>query len=354
MSALEEAASNNPSSTKKIKKILSKYKAGSRLDELREFVEFFLLIARNDFSSPLFEKPYSWNHLSLPPQPADEFLLEHRRDNLTYSFQKTQEYVLQHMELMPPSVVKCSILFCEWYMGNHPEVLSLALCRFLLECVHDSDEIKLDLKDFFDESAHLSELHSETPLRLSRTLDLYTRIFQMFSAEEPKVRLRLAKMNALNFINQAKLATDENQKGKHLENALESIFESHSELSIIQKRYDTTDEEIDLVIKNNVMSPFWINLRSPLIFVECKNWSKPVGAIECRNFEVKLRNHNNLTRIGIFVAATGVTKPFRTAMQRMNRDDQLIVVLEEKHLIEFCESASDLPSWLEQYICKFV
>lgn len=63
-----------------------------------------------------------------------------------------------------------------------------------------------------------------------------------------------------------------------------------------------------MLVSNNVTRPFWIAFASPFLFVECKNWSKHVGAKELRDFEMKLRNHGTLARGGMFVAA-GACRP---------------------------------------------
>jgi hypothetical protein len=57
------------------------------------------------------------------------------------------------------------------------------------------------------------------------------------------------------------------------------------------------DEEIDLVLKNNIESPFFQSLNSPVILVEAKNWKSKTPTKETRNFSMKCDDHKNLTRV---------------------------------------------------------
>jgi len=84
-------------------------------------------------------------------------------------------------------------------------------------------------------------------------------------------------------------AQSKNEKGQSLEDLIEVLFTSDDGLVLADKRVSTGDEEIDLVCMNNVNRPFWLALNSPLLFVECKNWTNHVGAKEVRDLKSKCR-----------------------------------------------------------------
>jgi len=64
------------------------------------------------------------------------------------------------------------------------------------------------------------------------------------------------------------------------------------------------NEEFDLVMSNRA-HPEGVESAGPLFSVECKNWTRPVGAMEVAWFATKLRRSGQ--RLGILVAAKGVT-----------------------------------------------
>lgn len=121
------------------------------------------------------------------------------------------------------------------------------------------------------------------------------------------------------------------------------IFSAPHGLEVASTRYSAGDEEIDLVVKNNVERPFWNALDSPLLFVECKNWSSSVGASEVRDFEMKLLNHGPLARLGFFVAPGGFTEGARTELRRGGRSDHTVVLVDRRctHRIRRVGNAND-------------
>jgi hypothetical protein len=99
-----------------------------------------------------------------------------------------------------------------------------------------------------------------------------------------------------------------------------AILESHPDFVVAERRCDRGDQEIDLVIRNHLKDGFWRGLKSPLILVECKNWSTRVGAKEIRDFETKLRDHQPHARIGFFVAPGGFARHVDEALLRSSRE----------------------------------
>ncbi len=114
----------------------------------------------------------------------------------------------------------------------------------------------------------------------------------------PTYQALLADVNA---------AVTSNQKGDRFEALCEYVFTKLAGVEIQARDALMGSEEIDLVLWNaqteEVLRPF-----ENVILVECKNWTKPVGAPALDSFISKMRRKNLKT--GIFIAANGVTGDF--------------------------------------------
>jgi hypothetical protein len=97
---------------------------------------------------------------------------------------------------------------------------------------------------------------------------------------------------------------DPNQKGKLFEKAVREVFELVPGLKFVDSRIDDGMEEIDIQLRNYNHEHVWAEFEG-MVFVECKNWSQPVGSKEIDNFKGKL-DRNGLNS-GILVAQVGVT-----------------------------------------------
>jgi hypothetical protein len=166
------------------------------------------------------------------------------------------------------------------------------------------------------------------------------------------IREWLAKNRLRTALDRLGTAADGNEKGRLLEQVLSAVFAAHAGFAVLEMRYSTGDEEIDLIVKNDVMTSFWIALSSPLLFIECKNWTMSVGAKELRDFESKMRNHTPLTRVGFFVAANGFTRGFTDELKRLSRDAFTVVPIDLEALYEFIEGGSSISDWLASMIGK--
>jgi hypothetical protein len=131
-----------------------------------------------------------------------------------------------------------------------------------------------------------------------------------------------------------------------------AIFESHPGFVIAHRRYDLGDQEIDLVIRNHLEDGFWRRLESPLILVECKNWSEAVGADQIRDFETKLRDHQPHAKIGFFVAPRGFTKHVDTALVAARREPYQIVPIEMTDIDDLVDSRKNVVDWLAERVSE--
>ena len=123
----------------------------------------------------------------------------------------------------------------------------------------------------------------------------------------------LARVDELN----ADRANSTNKaRGDALEALVDAIVRAEGpELELLERNFRTTEEEIDLILTNGLLHPFWAAQHSPIVLVECKNWAEPVGIDALRVFESKLEDRAGLARVGIFVSMSGFTKPFKERLK---------------------------------------
>ena len=115
---------------------------------------------------------------------------------------------------------------------------------------------------------------------------------------------------------------------------------------------NTGDEEIDLVIRNNIDRPFWLAFNSPCFFVECKNWKNKIGTSEIRDFEMKMRNHTTMVKIGFFVSINGFSSEVENELKRAGRDEYHIVLIDSEDLENYLYSNLKIFEWLENKTTK--
>jgi len=137
-----------------------------------------------------------------------------------------------------------------------------------------------------------------------------------------------------------------------LEEAITRLFASEDCFKIASTRLNNEDEELDITIQNNSHAPFLMSLGSPVILLECKNWSKPVGSSEIRDFESKLRNHSNLCRLGLFIALNGFSDSSGSFLKRMGRGEQILVQICGDGIREYLLKADKLEDWLQDMVGK--
>lgn len=104
---------------------------------------------------------------------------------------------------------------------------------------------------------------------------------------------------SLRIVRSAKTSAE---KGRSLERLAECFVKLFSGLEVVGKNIRIEAEELDLVVKNEVEKIFWQRLGAPII-VECKNWTRAVGAREIRDLVQKMRE----VRTAFLIAAKGVT-----------------------------------------------
>lgn len=323
----------------------------SRLQDLRDFIEFMREGISSDFSGPRFSYPIHLNGSLLEPSIGRKM----GRDGDEFTdFESLDFYIGHQAHRLPASVARVGAAFSEGWMFFYPEVLSLMYTRLLLEASPPGVPVVLDLSDIAETETEARELHSSLAFELAQKVSLYNRVFRLLTDSDEDHAQKYVKARVQALFSDADREQNPNLRGSLLEGAVAELFGSHPDLEVIEKRVSTGDEEIDLLVKNDVARGFWHGLDSPLLFVECKNWRSPVGVPELRDFEVKLQNHRPLARVGFVIAMHGFTDPCHQELRRASRDDYTIVLISSSDVQEFIEGPLHLLDWLERRIARLV
>jgi len=153
----------------------------------------------------------------------------------------------------------------------------------------------------------------------------------------------LARLRALAFDEEATTRA----RGDALESLVDALVHTEEpELQVLEKNFRTAEVEIDLAVTNGLKDPFWIALTSPLILIECKNWTKRVGVPELRIFESKMRDRGALCRIGVFVSISGFTKPFLDRLKAVQAGGGVIFAVDGEDLVRLIGEKRRLTDWL--------
>lgn len=142
-----------------------------------------------------------------------------------------------------------------------------------------------------------------------------------------------------------------NEKGQLLEELSVRFFSEIDGLKVIE-RIRTKTEEIDLVILNEAGDGIWKS-ESPLILVECKNWTtKKSGKNEYVAFREKLVNRRGRAKLGFFISGLGYAKTFFEEDLRNSKEDILIVPIEVKEMIDVLENGKSVQKFIETKYIK--
>jgi hypothetical protein len=237
------------------------------------------------------------------------------------------------------------------YPWGPPDVVDLLWFRLLLRASARVADVIYELDDIIADS-EAARVRAEAVEEAAAARAFHDRIFRILMERDSGLRGGIARALATDLLERSAEPQTASAKGRLLEDLTEAIFASDAGFVIQSKNVNRGDEEVDLIVRDNVAEPFWIGLHSPLLFVECKHWSKRVGAMELRDFEGKLRNHGQLVRIGILVAPGGITRECREAARRMSRDTFTVVLVTEEDLRRFAFASLSTTEWLGDMIAR--
>lgn len=247
-------------------------------------------------------------------------------------------------------------IFLEYALEHLPEIYQLYEWRLWLEACNNKVKVTLNLAEWLYEGGDIEEVIPSSIKELSDKVITYSKTFDTLIGGNETLKIEYSRRK---LIEDWKHCQNSNlssyEKGLNLEIFTATLVDSIKGLSIIEKNLRSEFEELDLIVKNNINNPFIQTLNSPILLIECKNWSTPVGVDEARVFESKIRELGKRANIGMFVAINGVTSAFKKHLNNIKREDYTIVVITYTDINELIYS-SDLNSldWLETMISKHI
>ncbi|WP_405476945.1 restriction endonuclease [Streptomyces canus] len=204
-----------------------------------------------------------------------------------------------------------------------------------------------------DPHAYAAQYWEDSAESLSSTAQTLGRLFGVLSAFDSKLGRDFWFARAADILKRLNSLRDSGDESSTKErgDALESLFDAlmrteEPELQVIEKNFRTTEEEIDILASNGLLDPFWLAHGSPLILVECKNWTSKPGVPELRIFESKVRDRGALCKIGIFVSTSGFTKTFLKRLKKFQSADGIIFAVDGADLDQIVTSKLRLTDWL--------
>jgi branched-chain amino acid aminotransferase len=163
--------------------------------------------------------------------------------------------------------------------------------------------------------------------------------WMQFVQEQQKPQERLLKEFGTMF--EACLSAETNdEKKRTLETLGAMLVEMIEGLKVVDMNVITKTEEIDILVKNESRDPFWQRFSTPFL-VECKNWSKPVGASEIRDFDGKKKE----IHFRIMIAINGITgknerEDARGVVRDALKEGRIVIVLDKKDLEDIAKGTS--------------
>ncbi|SIO36476.1 restriction endonuclease [Chitinophaga niabensis] len=311
----------------------------SKSDQLKDFKAFYvpMLLAESGEKTSIVKS-----------KDGEKYTLkkyEHRRMQNNFDY-----FLLDRYLGLPPWILLIAGLFTNrnnqnW---NFDEVISAMDIKLLLEGHPPETTIDLNLSGIIHYDHEIEGLHERLTKRLVNKLNLYGSLLRTVIEKDVTARNIHLKMHVKETLaTMADRKASNDLKGKILEELMSNIFSNVNGFHVTSTRISLGDEEIDLVLRNNINRPFWMAFGSPLIFAECKNWSKKVGASEFRDFEGKLRNHKSVIKLSFFISYMGFSSEVESAIKRSSQDGAHIVLIQGSDLKQYVESDVEVLDWLE-------
>lgn len=232
------------------------------------------------------------------------------------------------------------------FMGfQRPEIVRFLIKLSQASSISDVKKIIEELEKYLTEKNQPSDI--DNLVRYSYPYAIKSWIINY--DEREKIEMR-NEPDLINLYEQLSDIDDSNKKGRALEDFIAHVFDMIEGLTVIDIRKKLEHEEIDLIIKNDVNSTFWAALGSPMLFVECKNWTSKVGSAEVREFIGKIRNHKQVVRVGILISLNGFTKG--ASVQKRMENEFNIILIDGKELVESIEEMKNISEKFEELLIQ--
>lgn len=136
------------------------------------------------------------------------------------------------------------------------------------------------------------------------------------------------------------------------ENFVTILFSQIGFNHITKRIIDKSQNEVDLIIRNEIKDPFFQKL-SPYIFVECKNTIDSVDKNQFKLFRDKVKESNGLSKLGILITSSSFTRTTYIDAIRDSKDDLKIIFIsniEIERLIRMEDKLSEFKKIIDNQV----
>jgi hypothetical protein len=146
-----------------------------------------------------------------------------------------------------------------------------------------------------------------------------------------------SKEMLVKLMTEALLQKEAAPKGKMFEEFFESLMFREPDFEMIDKHSRSEIGEVDYAyqckVRDNIL---WEN--SPIICIECKNWSGTIGSENVDHFINLVREKSPFSSCGVYVTSSSFSPQAKTSMRDARvRDKITIVPIEKRQLISLIE-----------------
>ena len=167
--------------------------------------------------------------------------------------------------------------------------------------------------------------------------------FKQLYYKTPKEKLKEEFEEVINL-------TDEKKKGKALEEFCEQFFKQIEEF-VVKRNKKYGDQEIDLEIENRINNDeFWSKIKSPIIYIECKNQKEKISTKEIGWLTKKMEYQPLLVKLGFFIALNGFSKECLTTLSYERNKERTIGLIEKKDFEDYFRGENNALRFLEDII----
>jgi hypothetical protein len=155
-------------------------------------------------------------------------------------------------------------------------------------------------------------------------------------------------------LDQALNADTSDRKGKYFEDVLRLMFSQVSYFQVVESRYRTATEEIDIVLGNRAVGHVAHLINGAFVVVSAKNQADAVGAPEVRALWGNMVKRRGRCQLGILCSARRIAQTAQSERTHATTDPTLAVALLDGRAIRDLLNASDLDGALERRLREAV
>lgn len=248
-----------------------------------------------------------------------------------------------------------SFIFSNDFGVDYGEIFDLIQMQIILSAVHPNTTVSINISELMDgtlsEAEHEAKgMKQEISNQVFRKMKIYTKVYEILSNRGSKKNLyfgkKLLKDKFLDIDNFAK----SQDRGRKYEDFLDELFSMSENMSVVSKRLNLSDQEIDLVTENNIPTPYMQNFHSPHLMIEAKFTQKKIGSSDIRDFRSKMEDHGHLCKIGFFFSVSGFSKEVKDALKRSK--NETIVCVDRNEILEYLDSTQKPEDWVQSLLKK--